>query len=248
MPASSLPETRLLPIGSGQMPGRPAIPMPESSLTTADLVSPARSEIVRDPRTGKFKKIFTGESVERPNIFNSEKGAVPIGNKPKILGGVLKKILDKKFGWLVKPSQIKNTRRDQFHSLLIDDNGNIIDLGEQTHFEVLAEISGVKIKGGFASPINVPDLIKKHKLIRLQHQQSEIAVEIQYTPTPLQIETLAQIFEANPKMKASYDIWNKDTNHSKIYVSGADLIDKIFEVYSEAERRNAKSIMNRAKK
>ena len=75
-PASGLPETRQIGVGSGQQAGRRVFQMPESPLTTGDLVSPAKGEIVRDPKTGRFKKVFT--SAVEWNKKKGQKGAVPI--------------------------------------------------------------------------------------------------------------------------------------------------------------------------
>lgn len=65
-PASTLSEQRLLPSGSGQVPGRTPFEMPESPLGAQDFArgSLAKSEIVRDPKTGRFKKVYSSDRKE----------------------------------------------------------------------------------------------------------------------------------------------------------------------------------------
>ena len=77
-PASGLPETRQIGVGSGQQAGRRVFQMPESPLTSRDVldVGTAKSEIVRDPKTGRFKKVFT--SMSEWNKAKGDKGAVRI--------------------------------------------------------------------------------------------------------------------------------------------------------------------------
>lgn len=220
---------RLLPAGAERI-----TPMPESSLRNLLNLEQAESIIVRDPKTGRFRKVFTSQSKK-----NSERGSVTIGgDDPQALRNLSepgKKLV--KVGAVVNPKDVK-PRKGMFHSLVVDDSGAMIDLGDFTH-DVAMERAG--ILQGLDSPegiASLSDALRENKFVRVQFLPKDISLEIHAAPSQRAIAQIRKLFEANPKAKVSYDIVAGDASQLKNNATAADFFKALDSAFSTGKTNN----------
>lgn len=196
-----------------EIPGDTSGPMP---FNTKDLVKPPY-EIRRGP-DGRWQKIIG--TFKKANEKLGEKGAVKITNY------ATKKLVDEKIGKIVDPKDVK-PNRGMFHSLIVDSDGNLVDLGELTHDVALAKMYGKKtlftmspeeLKDAMngknpkdlimmKDAVDLPAELKKNKLARIQYaNKNDISVEMHHRPTADQVQGLRNLFAAKPGAKISYDL------------------------------------------
>ena len=127
-------------------------------------------------------------------------------------------------------------RGKAINSLLVDEGGNMLDLGQNTHDEAMMHLDPESWKttdmNAETPATAMGDSLAKNKMIRVQYgSPRDIAVEMHHAATPHQIDALANIFDANPQAKASYDFTHNGVNKFANGVTPSDLIDMIFQLY-----------------
>lgn len=129
-------------------------------------------------------------------------------------------------------------RGQGINSLLVDEGGNVYDLGENVHADAMAHLEpGMwKYYAGEKGAANDPDAmvksLAKNKMLRVQMGSNgrDIAIEAHHAPTPHQLEAIMEMFETHPQALGSYDFTNAaGKNVFDNLVKPSVLVDKIFE-------------------
>ncbi len=123
-------------------------------------------------------------------------------------------------------------RGSRINSLLVDEGGNMLELSG-LHDEAMRHLDPEGMEAADqASPTPLGASLAKNKMVRVQYgSPRDIAVEMHHAATPHQIDALANLFDANPQAKASYDFTNGAKNKYANGVTPGDLIDMIFQLY-----------------
>lgn len=160
-------------------------------------------------------------------------GMVPVGPV-----GISKNMVDMGLGKVVAADSVK-PRRGMFHSFFADEGGNLVDLGDLNHDVSISRALGEQDPVYMGNMTSLPDKLKEHKLVRLQVQPSDIAIEIHHKPTPHQVDAIAELIEKNPKAKISYDLFGDAANEFKNNVTGEDFLKTLNEFYFSGKTNKA---------
>ena len=135
---------------------------------------------------------------------------------------------------IVDPEKHVYRRGLGFNSLLVDENGHLIDLGEVLHADALKAIEPEIFAGKSAFTSKEKPLaqaLEKNKFVRVNFAPGNIGIEAYHKLSPHQVETLTQLYERYPKSLASYDLYEGPNNIFKNGVAPADAFDELFKFY-----------------
>ena len=185
-----------------------------------------KTTLIKNAR-GEFDEVFSPKKdkwLEALDVWNKNKGE---HGTVKITNYATKKLIDGEIGKIVDPKDVR-PNRGMFHSLIVDSDGNLVDLGELTHEvalarmykkKVLATLSDKELEQAMSGKEvpgmqlmkdaiqSLPTELKKNKLARIQYaNKNDISVEVHHKPTAEQVTGLRNLFAAKPGAKVSFDL------------------------------------------